>query len=221
MIALLTSFLLLFYPGFQDLPHAFPSEGATRLVDNPRLSAWEVTWAISKPTAMHRHLYDYVGVELVDSQTKVTSPDGQVRTAALKKGTAYFLPKGTTHIEEGITSRHAIFVDLKDAPSPMYENKTSLPKAFPREGSIKVLENQRVIVWDYTWQPGKPTPMHFHDKDTLVVYLAGGELKSTTPDGQSTPRVVAANDAQFNLGNRTHQEELIKGSVRAIIVELK
>ena len=131
MIALLTSFLLLFYSSFQDLPHAFPREGATRIVDNPRLSAWDATWAVNKPTAMHRHLYDYVGVELVDSQTKITSLDGQVRTATLKKGAAYFLPKGTTHIEEGITSRHAILVDLKDSPSPLYESKTSLPKAFP------------------------------------------------------------------------------------------
>ena len=30
-----------------------------------------------------------------------------------------------------------------------------------------------------------PTPVHFHDKDVVVVYLEDGSLRSTTPDGQS------------------------------------
>jgi hypothetical protein len=39
-----------------------------------------------------------------------------------------------------------------------------LPPAFPRPGVKKILENERVIVWDCTWTPGVATPMHFHDK---------------------------------------------------------
>jgi hypothetical protein len=36
---------------------------------------------------------------------------------------------------------------------PPIENKSGYPLGFPRPGSKKLLENARVIVWDYTWQP--------------------------------------------------------------------
>lgn len=223
MISLFATLLLLFHGLFQDLPHAFPREGATEIVDNARLTAWDVTWPKNKSSGMHRHAYDYVGIELNDSVTKITGPDGQVHNATLKRATAYFLPKGTTHMEEGVSDvpRHAILVDLKDAPSPSYPNKTGLPPAFPREGARKVLENRRVVIWDYAWTPGKATPMHFHDKDVFLVFLDGGELESTTPDGQATVRTIATNEPQFNPGNRAHSEKMTKGAVRAIIVELK
>ena len=41
----------------------------------------------------------------------------------------------------------------------------------------KLLENARVIVWDYTWTPGVATPMHFHDKDVVVYYQEDGDLQ--------------------------------------------
>ena len=41
-----------------------------------------------------------------------------------------------------------------------------------------MLENDKVIVWDYVWRPHEPTPMHFHDKDTLVVFEETGALQS-------------------------------------------
>jgi len=223
VIWLLTAFLLFFHPAIQDLPHAFPREGAKKVEDNARVTAWDVTWEKNKSTGMHRHLYDYVGIELDDSMTKVTSPEGQTRMASLKRATAYFLPKGTTHMEEGQgdVPRHAILIDLKDTPSPSYVNKTGLPPAFPRDGARKVLENQRIVIWDYTWTPGKPVPMHFHERDVFVVFLESGELKSTTPEGQSTLRSFAANDTLFSSANHSHTEELMRGAARAIFVELK
>ena len=132
-------------------------------------------------------------------------------------GLVKFLPKGTT---ANISPKYLV-IDLKDHPSPSYENKTSYPLGFPRPGSKKLLENARVIVWDYTWQPDVPTPMHFHDKDVVVWFLEDGDLKSTTPDGQSTVNQYTSGTVRFNAGNRTHTETLIKGRQRAIITELK
>lgn len=40
------------------------------------------------------------------------------------------------------------------------------------------------LYWDYTWTQDVATPMHFHDKDALVVYLEDGDMRSTTPDGK-------------------------------------
>src|SRR5258708_1328056 len=86
--------------GQDPLPPAFPRAGATQAFDNQWGTAWDATWTPNEPTAMHQHAYDYVGVELVDSTFNLTAPGGQPRTASLRKGSSYFLPKGTTHIEE-------------------------------------------------------------------------------------------------------------------------
>jgi hypothetical protein len=101
------------------------------------------------------------------------------------------------------------------------ENKSGYPNAFPRPGSRKILENERVIIWDYTWTTGQPTPMHFHDKDALVVYLKNGALKSTTPDGKSVVNPLTVGKTTFNARDRVHTETLVEGESRAIITELK
>lgn len=72
-----------------------------------------------------------------------------------------------------------------------------------------------------TWTAGKPTPMHFHDMDVVVVYLADGELKSTTPDGKIEVNPISFGLTKFNRPSRTHTEEVTKDSARAIIAELK
>jgi len=133
------------------------------------------------------------------------------------KGDAVFLPKGTA---PKITER-AIVIDLKDHPVPPIPNTSGYPLGFPRPGAKKLFENDRVIVWDYTWKPDVPTPMHFHDKDVVVFFLEDGDLKSTTPDGQSTVNAYTAGTVRFNTRNRTHTETLIRGQQRAIITELK
>lgn len=223
MITALLTLLLLASSVQQDLPHAFPRETAKQIVDNERVTVWDVTWPKGKVTALHRHKYDLIGVDLVDATAKVTDRDGQSRSSSPKAGGVVWLDKGTVHREEGTsdTPRHAILIDLKDVKVPPMENKSGLPSAFPRDGSKKLFENDKVIVWDYTWIPGKPTVMHFHDKDVIAIYMENGELKSTTRDGQATSNPIAFGDARFNPRNRMHSEELVKGKARAIVVELK
>jgi hypothetical protein len=132
-------------------------------------------------------------------------------------GTASFLPKGATPKFSG----KSIVIDLKDHQATPYKNTTTYPLAFPRPGSKKILENDRVIVWDYTWTPNVATPMHFHDKDVVVMFLEDGDLKSTTADGQATVNPYKPGTVRYNLGGRTHTETLIRGEQRAIITELK
>lgn len=132
-------------------------------------------------------------------------------------GSAVFLPKGAL---PNITGRSMV-IDLKDHPVAPIANPTKYPLAFPRPGSKKLLENERVIVWDYTWEPGVATPMHFHDKDVVVVFLDEGDLKSTTPDGKDVVNQYTAGTVRFNARERTHTETLVRGKQHAIITELK
>ena len=117
------------------------------MLDNPWATAWDATWAPHVQTPLHRHAFDYVGVELVDSTFNVTPPGGDPRQASKKKGDAYFLPKGTTHSEEGLSDqppRHAVLIDLKPQRSPTVANNTQYRAAFPDGVAKKVVENARV-----------------------------------------------------------------------------
>ena len=223
---MITNFFALFLligASFQNLPHAYPREGAKQLIDNERVTVWDVTLEKGKPSPMHEHKYDLVGVDLSDATVRVVNPDGTSQTGAAKVGQVVSLKRGTTHIEEttSATPRHAIVIDLKDAKVPPIQNKSRYPLAFPRDGARKVMETDRVIVWDYTWTPDVPTPMHFHDKDVVVVFLEDGDLKSTTPDGKAVVTAYTSGTIRFNARNRTHSETLVRGKQRAIITELK
>jgi hypothetical protein len=132
-------------------------------------------------------------------------------------GSALFLPKDTPPKIAG----RSIVIDLKNHPVEPIENTSGYPLAFPRPGAKKVLENERVIVWDYTWTSDVATPMHFHDKDVVAVFLEDGDLKSTTPDGQAVVNSHASGTVMFNPRNRSHTETLVRGEQRAIITELK
>src|SRR4029077_4595755 len=108
--------------------------------------------------------------------------------------------------------------DTKVAP---LQNTTGYPNAFPRPGNVKVYEYARVIVWDYTWTLGKATPMLFHDKYVVVIYLDNGTLKSTSPDGKSVTNKRTMGETYLNTRDRAQTETLTEGKLRAIITELK
>jgi hypothetical protein len=170
-------------------------------IDNARVTVWDVTWeAPGRPR-----------IEPPADLVVIALSPGPAAAAFLKKGTA---PTGPAH-------GRSIVIALKDARVPPIANVSGYPNAFPRPGVTRLVDNDRVIVWDYRWTKGQPTPMHFHDKDVVVLYLENGSLRSTTPDGQQTVNDYTAGALRFNLRDRTHTEALIGGSQRAIITEFK
>ena len=170
---------------------AGPQTALTPLIENDRVTVWDVN---DPATAQP---LDAVVVSL--------------------SGSAAFLPKGALPKIAG----RSIVIDLKDHPVAAIANTSGYPLAFPRPGSKKLLENARVIVWDYTWMPGVATPMHFHDKDVVVVFLEDGDLQSTTPDGKAVVVSSTFGTVRFNLRDRTHTETLVRGKQHAIVTELK
>ena len=96
------------------------------------------------------------------------------------------------------------------------------PPAFPREGSRKVLENSRVIIWDATWPKGKATALHEHSVDYLSVTLVEGTVKLTQRDGTSSVATAQFGGVRFNRNGVIHAEEGVSDQERrAIMVELK
>jgi hypothetical protein len=176
------------------LSFAALAHGAEPVVDNEHVTVWDT--AVMRPAAQH----DFVEVSLS------------------QKGTARFGHQGD---RPGRSGARIIVIELKGLPVAPLANDTGYPLAFPRKHVKKLLENAQVVVWDYAWRPGEPTPMHFHDKDALVVFEATGALKSTTPDGKSVISESHFGEVRFNPRNRTHSEVLVSGNPRAVIIELK
>jgi hypothetical protein len=205
-----------------ELPHAFPRDGATMILDNTMGTAWDVTWVPGKPTPMHRHTFDYVGVELADTSVDLIALDGTRRTTVLTVGHSYFLPRGTTHIEEvpGMSPvRHAVIIDLKDpvAPRPVDSAAAALSMAAAK----KVVENDRVVMWDFTWPPAKPVATVAMPKGAFIVFLEGGELASGGLAGKPSSEVVTSGEVLFSGDGRVLSEVSAEGRVRGIVVQLK
>ena len=221
--ALLAVLVALLPTPLQELPNAFPRAGARQLIDNERVTVWDVSVEKAKATPLHRHALDFLVVDLADASVKVTAQNGRSSVNAVKKGQVSFNQKGNAEVQEGVSDapRHSIIVELKDVKVSPLPNKSGYPDAFPREGSKKVFDNPRVVVWDFSWTPGKATAMHFHDQDVVVVYLDNGDLSSTTLDGKTTVNSYVLGQAKFNPRDRTHSELLSKGSQRVIAIELK
>lgn len=98
----------------------------------------------------------------------------------------------------------------------------SYPPAFPRTGATKLLENERVVVWDVTWPKGKPTPLHRHIYDMTGVYLGPGDRVITAEDGSKRPVTTRAGEIVWQLKGITHIEEgTSEEPLRAIMIELK
>jgi hypothetical protein len=129
--------------------------------------------------------------------------------------------KTPTSLMISVTPSKSIAITLKDKVVAPIPNTSGFRNAFPRPNNKKVYEDSRIIVWDYTWTPGVATPMHFHDKDVVVIYFGQGALKSTTSDGKSVVNKWVTGDTRFNARDRVHTETLVDGQLRAIITELK
>jgi hypothetical protein len=135
----------------------------------------------------------------------------------LKSASARFVKAGTPLP----ATERSIIIELLAPPVGPLPNTTGLPDAFDRPGIEKLLDNERVTVWRYTWLPNKKTPVHYHPNDVVVVFMADGVLASTTPDGKTAMNPNSYGFTKFSPRGRVHHEELVKGKASAVMVELK
>jgi quercetin dioxygenase-like cupin family protein len=187
------------------------------VIDNGRVTVRDLALGPGQPAPAIQHAGDYVVLYVQGG--RICGADGKVQDHVSGSATAGH--GGTTSDTALDGDAHEVVVELKDSPSNTVPNTTGLPPGFPRPGAEKVFENDKVKVWNYTWLPGKPTPMHFHNTEVVVVYLGNGDIAATTPDGKKTLTHHNPGDIVFNLANRSHSEELVQGNMSGIMLELK
>lgn len=97
-----------------------------------------------------------------------------------------------------------------------------LPPPFPRTNATKLLETDRIAVWDIVWPKGQPTAMHRHPYDQVGTYYARGGRTITTPDGQARSNITEVGSLSTTRKGTTHIEEgSTEPPLRAVFIELK
>ena len=195
----------------------------TATIDNERVTVWDVVLGKGQSGPPTPDTMDTVVLFLEGGTIQTVGKDGHRVVKKRDFGDAVFVPRGASARDTLIegTDAHEVVIGLKDYASPAVANLTGYPLAFPRPGSVKVFENDRIVVWHYTWKAGAPTSMHFHNKDVVVAYRYDGVLKSIPPSGAAVLNSCKAGDIRFNKADRSHSEELVEGQESAVMMELK
>lgn len=209
----------------ENYPNSYPRKNAKEALHNDRVNIWEVTWPKGEPTPMHVHPLDQFSITLRGGIVRATRPGGPLGAPHDSElGSVTFTPKGTIHMEEGMSDvpQHKIMLEIKPYVTQPVPAVNGIQGAFPREGAVKVFENERLTAWDFTWKPGQIVPRHGNMFDSVTVFLDGGTIRSTTDQGDAKDTVRNHGDVVYTAHEmKAHTEQAVKGSPRAVIVELK
>jgi hypothetical protein len=220
----LPALALLFASGLaaqSPLPPPFPRTNATKLLETDRLVVWDIVWPKGQPTAMHRHVYDQVGTYYARGGRLITLPDGTSRSAMTEVGNLSTTRKGTTHIEEGATDPplRAVFIELVQDVGPA--TPTPDTSAISHISAKQLLDDDRVTVWDAVWKSG-PEALKYHaSRDTVIVFLDSGTLRTFNGIDASVAHEVRAGMMTYLTHDSTQILEIVQGAPRTMFFQLK
>ena len=163
-----------------EYPHAFPRKGVTQILDNTRVTVWEVNWRHGDAQPVHRHKYDMAGVYLRYGPITVTDLDGKANQGAeFPVPRLYFQVKGITHREEahgtpGTPERLAIMMDLKEAVTDMMAIDDPEPSSYPREGAEERARESAHPHVGLHLPPNGPAVKRVYRNDVVEVVVTGG-----------------------------------------------
>jgi len=206
-----------------DYPPGWPRPGATLLVENDRGAAYTVEYPKDQPTPMHRHRTFFAGLDLNTATIKVTQPDGKSALHPVIKNRMWFLPKDLTHQEMSTTDpgRHTVVIDIKDKHIAPATNTTGLPAGKFANYQSKVVDNERVIIWDCAWSPGAEGISGFDERDMFIAFAEGGDFSIALPGQSAKVQHYGAAQAIFLPGGQARTFASAGGTIHAMLVEIK
>jgi hypothetical protein len=95
------------------------------------------------------------------------------------------------------------------------------PAPFPRDGAKRILDDDRVTVWDYTWASDSQGLRYRPARETVIVWLGAGKLRVTQRGAPATVSDVNAGTMHHLTGGSNETVEIVSGSPRAILFQLK
>ena len=144
---------------------------------------------------MRERPYDQISVTLSAGAVKVTRPDTWTIEHS-RCGAVHFDSKGTVVGEEGVSggARRAMVFQIKSYNVPVEPDVAKFVQAKkaeglpgqldPRNGGVKLFENDRIAVWDKIYAPRGP--VHVHYSQVAGVWIQPGVL-AQIPVEQALP----------------------------------
>jgi hypothetical protein len=203
------------------LPPPFPRQNATKLLETDRIVVWDIAWPKGQPTAMHRHPHDQVGTYYARGGRIITQTDGTKREGTTEVGNLSTTRKGTTHIEEGATDPplRAVFIELlRDAgPANPAPDTSAVSQAAPKA----TFDDDRVTVWDVVWKSGSDALKYHASRDTVIVFLDSGKVRSVGGKAPSGVADVKAGTMRYLPHDSAETLEIVEGTPRTMFFQLK
>jgi hypothetical protein len=104
----------------------------------------------------------------------------------------------------------------------LFAQRTDLPPPFPRTNATKLLETERINVWDVVWPRDQPTALHRHIYDQVGTYYAPGGRVITALDGTERRGMTEVGSLSTTRKGTTHVEAgTTDPPLRAVFIELK
>ena len=203
-----------------------PAFAAAPVIDNARVTVWDVPLKAGESGAVSSDAFDSVILFLEGGVVKTVHGDGKVTTASHQFGDAVFVARGSHDVDTAVSAApgggvHEVVIALKNHPGTPNPSPPGLPNAFPRAGAQKMFENDQALVWKFSWIPDQPVPMHHHDKDTVMVFRYDGPVRSTDPTGAVRILPFARNEIRWSPAGTTHTETLAGEQQSVVDLELK
>jgi hypothetical protein len=105
---------------------------------------------------------------------------------------------------------------------PPAVGQQSYPPAFPRQNVTKLLETDRIVVWDIVWPKGQPSPLHRHVFDQVGTYYQAGGRAITPLNGAKSETTTPVGNISTTRKGTTHVEEgTTDPPLRAVFIEMK
>jgi len=103
----------------------------------------------------------------------------------------------------------------------LFAQAQTYPPPYPRPGTTKLLENERVVVWNVSWLK-QAYPTHRHLYDYAGIYYTNGDRIIVSEKGVRSPTSSVAWDTFSLPRGITHSEEgASEQPLRGVFVEFK
>lgn len=202
------------------LPPPFPREAVSKAFENDRVVVWQGLVGIkSRPTPVHRHTLEMVGVFLdAGLRIRTIAPDGSSSESPkpLQAGSVVFQKAGVVHSEDALVDGiRAVAIELKE---PGLRPSSASPESgTPLDGGPTIMDNDRVSVWEHRWKTAVTAGAIAARRDAIVIMLESGTLRS--PSSIEDRRTFG--QVYFTTVERIARERVAAGTPRAIVVALK
>ncbi len=208
---------------------------ATRvLFENDDVRIWEMDLKPGEVCGLHHHTLDYVLYILSGAKVGIESPQHRSYTLEAPTRAAYFIPAGGVEAAHNVgeTRFHEALFELKRPAKPHQQNLgfvgcEALVGQLPKDGTIHILENDRVRISETTLPPGGGYLAGHRSRDSVAFVIQGSRLKLFASEGQkaSEPESEesrAPNSVSWQPGGVTNRIVNIgTGTYRQVLVELK